>query len=367
MYFVTLFPECQNVHLTKDVGMIAYILNKYYQYDSTIVCYQNDEYSYLNNEVKGLKIAFLKKVTGNSLQDGIIYLIKNARKIDVLHVFHITSKRSLVWILIYKLLNPRGRVYLKLDADNRIKEFDFNKKDLKGSIKRFLIKRCKLVSIETEVLYEYIKRYWEIGIEYIPNGFYDYGVKNVVDYNEKENIICTVGRIGTYQKATEILLEGFKIAADEIMGWKLKVIGPIEDKFKKFIDEFFCKNPSLKDRIIFTGAIYDRSKLNDEYRKAKIFCLTSRYESFGLVFLEAMINGCYLITSNIDSSLDITDNKRYGDIFSVDSPCELAKCFINRCNSEKVLRENCNMVQSYVYNRFYWPNICEKIDVILRK
>ncbi|MBU3073206.1 glycosyltransferase [Clostridium estertheticum] len=366
MNFVTLFPETENIHLTKDVGMIAYILHKYYGYNSTIACYKNGEYDYLNNEVKGLKIDFIKRYTGKRRIDVIIYLIKNVRKTNILHLFHLSS-RSLCCAFIYKLLNPKGQVYLKLDADYRIKEFDFNKRGIKGTIKRWLMKKCKLISIETKNLHKYTNNNWNLNVEYIPNGFYDYGIRNNVNYEEKENIICTVGRIGTNQKATEVLLEGFKIAADKIKDWKLKIIGPIEDEFRSYIDNFYKENPNLKERIIFTGPIYDRKKLENEYRKAKVFCLTSRYESFGLVFLEAMKNGCYIITSNVESSSDITDNKKYGDIFSVDDEVGLAQCFSKTCNQENKIKENCSSIQSYAYERFYWPTICKKIDSLLKK
>lgn len=368
MNFVTIFPETENFHLTKDVGMIGYILYRYYGYNSKIVCYKNSEnYDYLDNEVKGLKIDFIKKITGSPTKDVLIYLIKNAKKIDILHMFHITSNRNFYWILIYKLLNPKGRVYLKLDADYRIKKFDFNKKGLKGFIKRWLIKKCKLVSIETKVLYEYVNNNWGINIEYIPNGFYDNGIRNKVSYNEKENIICTVGRIGTNQKATEVLLEGFKMAASKIGGWKLKIIGPIEAEFKNYINKFYENNLDLKEKVIFTGPIYDKKKLENEYRKAKIFCLTSRYESFGLVFLEAMKNGCYVITSNVESSFDVTHNGKYGDVFSIDDVSELSLCFSKMCTYENKIKENCDKVQNYAYEKFYWPTICKQIDILLRK
>ena len=41
MNFVTLFLPTENFHLTKDVGMIPYIMYKYYGYNSTIVSYDN--------------------------------------------------------------------------------------------------------------------------------------------------------------------------------------------------------------------------------------------------------------------------------------------------------------------------------------
>ena len=37
----------------------------------------------------------------------------------------------------------------------------------------------------------------------------EHGIVN--EYSKKENIIFTAGRLGTHQKATDILLEGFSI------------------------------------------------------------------------------------------------------------------------------------------------------------
>lgn len=365
MRFVTMFPETKNVHLTKDVGMIPFIMYKKFGYDSAIVCYKNGEYNYLENEVNGLKIDFMKKHTGKTIIDGVIYLLRNAKKIDVLHLFHF-GKREIVWISLYKILNKNGKVYLKLDADYKIKEaINPSHNRLKSKIKNITLKKCKLISVETLNIYNFLKENWKINVKYIPNGFYDYGEKEIVSYNGKENIILTVGRIGSYQKATEILLEGFKLASNKLENWKLRVVGPIEEAFQNYIDIFIKKNPDLKEKIEFTGAIYDRIKLEEEYRKAKIFCLTSRYEGFPLVFLEAIKHGCYVISSNFDAAYDITNNKKHGNIFAIDDVKDLSKCLIEDCNEEQKLRENCYKIQEYNYEEFYWPKICAKIHYLL--
>ena len=366
MNFVTIFPETENVHLVKDVGMIPYIMYKYFGYNSKIVCYKNNQnYEYLENEVKGLKIEFLEKKTGYAIKDGIMYLLKNSRKIDVLHLFHL-SKRSLYWILVYKLLNPKGKVYLKLDANKNIKAFDYHKKSLKGYIKRKVLSSClsscNLISVETKHLYNYLRENWNLDVEYIPNGFYDNGKRQEVNYCEKENIILTVGRIGTYEKATEILLKGFKQASEKIPDWTLKIIGPIEKSFYEYIDNFFKENPQLKNKISFTGSISDREKLDAEYRKAKIFCLTSRWESFGLVLTEAIKNGCFLITSSVESALDLTKNGELGKIFDVDDYEQLGAILEQICNNQDLIEWSIKDIQDFAYENFYWPNICKKIN-----
>ena len=146
--FVTLFPETDNSHLTKDVGMIAYVMGKHYNFDSKIVAYNNGSYPYLEKELLGFNIEFLEKVKGDPEVDGMYYLIDNAEKIDVLHLFHLNA-RSLNWIKLFKKLNPQGKVYLKLDANMYItyEEFSDSKIDI--------LKKCSLITVETKYLYDF--------------------------------------------------------------------------------------------------------------------------------------------------------------------------------------------------------------------
>lgn len=358
-----LLPTIKNVHLIKDVGMIPYIMYKYYGYDSSIVVSSKEEFTYTDNEVKGLKLNYIDN-TNNPDVDGYNYLLKNAMNIDILQLYHLNS-RTLNWVRIYKSINKEGKVYIKIDGDFNYKTIDFYNAFDKESID--LINECDLISIETKDLYNHINNNWPIKVEYIPNGFYtdNYSKKDIINYDNKENIICTVGRLGTYQKATDVLMEAFALIADKIDNWKLKLIGPVEPAFEKYINEFLCRYPYLEDKIIITGEITNRVKLDEEYKRAKIFCLPSRWESFGIVLAEAISRGCYPIISNIEPADDITDNKKYGDIFEVNNVHSLALSIIKACNDEQLLRKVCNDVQNYAYEKFNWVKICGKIDTLL--
>jgi len=368
MTFVTLFPGTENIHLVKDVGMIPYIMYKHYGYNSYIITYNNSDYYYLNNEVKGLKIKYLKPYTKNAFIDSLIYLIKESKKINVLHLFHLT-KKNFILILIYKIFNRKGKIYLKLDADYRIKKsFDNQKNKIFKKLKIYLVKRlfkfCNIVSIESTSLYKYLNtKMKNVNIKYVPNGFYDYnGNNNKISYDLKENIICTVGRIGTEQKANEILLQGFRLAYEKISSYKLLLVGPIEKSFLTYYEEYIKKYPYLSNNIELTGPIYDRDKLYDIYKKTKIFCLTSKWESFAIVLVEALRFGCYIVSTNFDSAYDITNNQKYGTLFNIDNYNELSKIFSNVCNNEKLLKNNVLEAQEYAYKKFYWPNICKTIN-----
>ncbi len=355
--FVTLFPETENIHLIKDVGMIPYVMYKNFDYDASIVTYQNGTYPYLDNEVAGLKLEYLSRIHNDSSKDVIEYLKLNAKDIDIIHLFH-WIPRTFDWINIYQELNPKGKVYLKLDATESILNMDIV--GCAGTWLLNILKKCHVVSVETLDLCQCLNDNWPIKVEYIPNGFHEIH-KNPVAYQEKENTILTVGRIGTYQKASEVLLEAFNQAHTHMKNWNLKLVGPITPGYQQVIDNYLNQNPALKDKILFTGAIADRAMLEHEYSKAKIFCLPSRFESFGIVLIEAAKSGCYLITSNVTSAKDLTDNGRYGSIFEIDNTNQLAEELIKASTNEEMLKTNCLAVQKFAQENFHWRGICQRL------
>jgi glycosyltransferase involved in cell wall biosynthesis len=357
--FVTIFPEIQNKHLFKDICLIPYFMGKYLGYSSKLLCYKNGEYPTLDNELKGFNVEFLEKIYEDSLKDGVEYIKNNYKDIDILYVNEIWD-RSFNFINNYLNLKKDGKVYLKLDANIGY----MNRLHLKNP-EIEILQRCKVISVENKKLYNYLNKKWPLKIEYIPNGYFNFNHEEKVIYEEKENIILTVGRIGTWQKANEILLEAFNLVSNEIPNWKIKFIGGIEKDFERYINKFMQNNPNLKDKIIFSGEINSRKRLEEEYKKSKIFCLTSRFEGFPNVFPEAAIKGCYIISTNIDPAWDITDNQKYGSIFDIDNVEQLASLLKRICKDEEILKRTCEDIQNYISENFNWIDICKKLDLLI--
>ncbi|HTN18731.1 MAG TPA: glycosyltransferase, partial [Chitinophagaceae bacterium] len=293
--FLTIFPEAENVHLIKDVGMVPYSLHRYCAYTAGLACYKQGEYPYLHTEVKGLQLVFIRKIFSNTLLDGLWLIASKSRKYDIVQTFHFRL-RSLLWLFAFKLLRPTGKTFLKLDANERILDQDF--KGLKGRLKAFLLRRVDLVSVENTYLQKELSRKWQRPIAYLPNGFSETG-EPVPPYAEKKNQLLSVGRIGAAEKRTEVLLEAFALFSEHYPEWTLKLVGPVESLFSAYLDTYFRQYPQLADRILFTGAIQDRKELYRQYGEAKIFCLSSLWESFGIVLVEAAAAGCYLLTSAV--------------------------------------------------------------------
>lgn len=77
------------------------------------------------------------------------------------------------------------------------------------------------------------------------------------------------------------------------VGDTLKIIGggPEEERIKKLVTKL-CKDNS----IIFMGRI-SRTEVLDQMKEAQVFTLISDGETFGMVYIEAMLQGCLVIAS----------------------------------------------------------------------
>jgi len=357
--FLTLFPYTENIHLIKDVGMVPYILHKYKGFDATIACYKIGSYPYLEHEVKGLKIAYIRRIFGNATLDGLWFILMNFRRYDTLMCFHWRTQ-SLLWFYLFKFLKGKNsQTYLKLDTGRNFKNVTINDHPKKKLLKIFQSK-IDLITVETKELLDFINKKKEMQVKYLPNGFYDEGIRKQLNIQEKENLIITVGRIGDKNKSTEILCEAFALFSPEHKEWRLKLIGQVDPSFHNYMTDYYKRFPELIDKIELTGPVKDRMLLDAYYKKAKIFALTSKSESFGIVLLEALVNGCYILTTDIVAAEDVTDQQRYGKIFPVDDINALTT-LLKQQATEGYISDRAYRAQQFAYEHFYWPVILNRL------
>ena len=367
--------EFEEVHLYKDVGLVPYYLCKEYDLNGKIV-YSNEIKKELPKQFRNLELeeikfiklpTIIRKLDKFKLLENINfyrYLLKNAKNIDYLMLFHYSSDKVFL-IHLYKFLNPQGKVYIKLDSDG-----NYNiKNTLKNKIVRFLLKNCKkkvdLFSIETIDALQKTRNINLFMLQdfekliHIPNGFdEDYAIKKSVkikNFEEKENIMITIGRLGTEQKNNELLLEA--VERIELKNWKVLLIGPYTEEFKKLYNNFIERNQEKKDKVILVGNISNRELLYDYYNRAKVFILTSRWEGFAIVYPEALRFGNYIITTDVGGARDIAENGKLGSIIEIGNSKQL------QTEIEKVINDKIDLKEKYKASlklsnkKFLWNNI----------
>lgn len=354
--FVVLFPNCPNIGLIKDVGQIPYVLGKNYDDINTCLASCKIEVGGANyNQVEGMEIVQIPVILKSEIISGLFYILKNARKVDWFNFYH-GGRHVYYWSKFYKFLNPKGKVYLKLDLNyDGCRKLSERPKELK--IFEKAAKAVDIVSVESQQIRELCKKFTDIDIKVICNGYVDHTGIEATGESERENCFITVGRLGTYEKATDLLLEAFAESATQ-HDWNLKLVGSIESAFIQQKEAFFQKYPQLKERVIFTGPISDKKKLYEAYASARVFVLPSRYEGFPLVGPEALHCGCRMILSDaVPPIKELTNNKEYGVVVKANDVNSLKEAFVQESRRTYSQAEVCDIIQ-YAEKTLSWDKIC---------
>lgn len=364
----TLFTDMWNIQLIKDPGMIPLTFEREYGYTSIIPIFYGREYPFKDIYFEKINMPILYGNKNQFVRDiaRIKWLIKNAKKIDLLNLFFFyRGTWFLMWL--YKKLNPKGLIYIHTDSDGkRLINFQYSK----NPIKRYIVKNIFLKdSVINDTLWgiqnylntKKLEGVWPFNnIKFIPNGFF-WEDNRKPKYEEKENIILTVARVGSPEKNNDRLMECFRSISKDFPNWKLRLVGPIEESFKPFLYSFFKKNPDMRNKVELPGAVYDRNELAREYTRAKVFCLPSSWEGFSLVGVEALSKGCFILGSNIDSNIEVTRKGKMGILFENNNWDDLTQKMKFVLANEKILSDNFNNAVRYANDHFSWKRAIEPV------
>jgi len=224
------------------------------------------------------------------------------------------------------------------------------------------LEKCDLISSETKRNVNIAEKQLKRKIHYVPKGFIPIG-GGIEKIKEKQNIICTCGRLGTYTKNTQMLLETWADIYEKYKSWSLVLIGSIEEDFYQYLNNYKNKYPEAWEKIKFAGYIENKKELHSYYSKSKIFAFTSRRETFGIVLAEVASCGRFIVSTNADGSEDIIKSVQYGELVSQDNYREFGEKLqrgIDYCL--KGQDSNTYNLMAEKSKRYYsWDDICGKI------
>jgi len=384
-------PLLFNAHILKGIGLSAYLLAKLFNARPTMLFGTKPEDYPFASALPDLEILYLDteaveaedrkrnifsygsfnydNLAGESentyIESYYNHLYDNYSRMDTL-IFYGMYPSTLNYLDTYRSLRPDGKVYCALDMSSHwMKMIPWESE----SVRKFG-EQCNVIATSCRYLRDELNRNTKVNFccRWFPNAFYNStGEKVIADAGYKENIILYVGRVGTKQKRNEDLLLAFARVSEILRNWSLRFVGAIEPDFNDFINKYFSSRPDLRNRVVFTGAIYDKSELNTEYAKAKIFVLSSVFEAFPNAYCEALAHGCKFVTSRVDPADDITNYGELGIKYPIGDIGALSEALLKTCEESEKDDFNKHISKALAYSDKYfnWNRNIKKLKYML--
>ena len=159
-----------------------------------------------------------------------------------------------------------------------------SKKEIVRTIKRF----DKLI-----VMTESEKNDWHIDdkVVFIPNMLVEYP-SEVYNRDKLQKKVISVGRYA-YQKGYDMLLYSWKTVQDKYPEWSLHIYGSRDGDMGDYSQIEKIKEQNQLDSVFLHPATND---VYSQYYESDFYVMSSRFESFGLVLIEAMSCGLPVIS-----------------------------------------------------------------------
>ncbi len=191
----------------------------------------------------------------------------------------------------------------------------------------------------------------------VPNMVDERFLKTPLDRESREGFeFLSVGSLDPY-KGHDVLLRAFALAAGDDPGLRLTICGdgPERQSLESQADEL-----GLRERVTFTGSV-SREGVAERLRHCGAFALSSRIETFGIVYLEAMACGRPIIMTKTGAweQLAKPETGLAVDIDDVPALAEAMRTVV-RCHD----RYDPEVIRAYCRERFSPEAVCGQLTEI---
>lgn len=171
-----------------------------------------------------------------------------------------------------------------------------------------------------------------------------------IDYSKKRgNRILFVGR-DFERKNGPLVIEAFRQAKESAPELELYIAGP--------------ENLSYNDDGIIILGNVSYEKLADYFNLCDIFCMPSKLEAYGLVFVEALTFGLPCIGRDAYEMPFFIENEKTGYLLEKESAEELSKLMLNCINNQQ-MRKNVISKRDFYINEYSWETVSKRIYNII--
>ncbi|WP_457937216.1 glycosyltransferase [Aeromonas veronii] len=221
------------------------------------------------------------------------------------------------------------------------------------------INNVNYIFSSTNQIFNDFKRAYNVDLEHknylVPFGVRDVSKQSVIDKPGRLKILF-VGRFET-RKGIHVLLEAIPSILDKYDNVEFILVGNDEIEYQlgcNYKRDFLTRhknNLDIINRVYFEGVVSDSSLL-EHYMGCDIFVAPSLYESFGLIYIEAMRFAKPCIGCSIGGISEVIDDRVNGILVEPNNVKQLSTA-IERLIDDKELRNNMGMLGREKYDRIY--------------
>lgn len=187
-------------------------------------------------------------------------------------------------------------------------------------LSRFVVARAQQIIAISNAVSDYLYATREVPqskcIHVIHYGYGFHVTEHALERRRFTNIIGTISRLAP-QKDLVTLINAFALVASNNQNLTLKIYGEGSERASL---ERLSESLSLKERVRFMGKT---DSVDEAMQEFELFILSSIYEGFGLVLLEAMSNNVPIICSNSVAAVEVLGSS-HPLIFRIGDAKELA-------------------------------------------
>ena len=208
------------------------------------------------------------------------------------------------------------------------------------------------------VLTEGNKNEWKLkNLQVIPNPLPFFPAEKSSLENKK---VIAVGK-QSYQKSYDRLLKSWALLGKEFKDWELHIYGKFDENLGL---ENLAKDLKIQNQVYFH---LPEKNIEEKYAESSIFVLSSRYEGFGMVLIEAMSFGipCVSFDCNYGPS-DIIKDGEDGFLIKNGDEKDFAQKLQELMKDENLRKEMGGKARENV-GRFLPENVVKKWDELFKK
>lgn len=176
----------------------------------------------------------------------------------------------------------------------------------------------------------------------------------------KEKYVLAVGRIDDWEvKGFDILLKAWPNIVKNHSDWKLRIVGKGDTNTIEWLRSL---SGSSSDSVEFKPYT---TNIEEEYKQAAIYVLSSRYEGWGLVAVEAMSQGCATIACDYKGrQAEFIEDGVNGLLCEPDNVEQLAQC-ISKLIEDKDLRDRLQCKAITSVSEFNEEKVAKHLETII--